>query len=163
MRITRSVAFWVCFVAQIRIQVSCRLLSTTNSKTVEFRFSEQNLNVLWSGFFRIVTTQNKNRFLWPETKMGRFVVRNFSGLWHFRTKTGRFVVRNFSGRSVELKVGELAPQTVLCYRTKLGRFVVRDFFGFVTSQNKNGVFCDQDFFGVVVSMICAFMTPAYPF
>ena len=73
------------------------------------------------------------------------------------------MVKIFSEWDVKLKVGELAPQTVLCYRTKLGRFVVRDFFGFVTSQNKNGVFCDQDFFGVVVSMICAFMTPAYPF
>ena len=74
--------------------------------------TEQNLNILWSGFFRVVTTQNKNvffvvrnfsgcdgseqkRFLCPGTRTGRFVVRNVLGLWPFRAKTGCFVLRDF--------------------------------------------------------------------
>ena len=81
------------FVAQIRgsgAGYSHRSLSTTNSKPAKFRFSEQNLNVLWLGTLRVATSQNKNGFLWSinwrhkpfcvtEQKLGRFVARDFQG------------------------------------------------------------------------------------
>ena len=51
-------------------QVSPYLRNGSFSLSFNWRYkpscvSEQKRDVLWSGFFRVVTSQNKNGFLWP--------------------------------------------------------------------------------------------------
>ena len=57
-------ALWLRFEIQVSKKKSRQLLSTTNSNSAKFCFSEQNLNVLWSGFFLGCDHSEQNGFLW---------------------------------------------------------------------------------------------------
>ena len=111
MRITRGVVFGGCFVAQIRDSGFASITFNHELKVGRVSLSEQNQEVLWSGIFRVVTTQNKNVFLVARNKNVSFCGQEFLGFWLFRTKNGtfcgqeffglgRFVARNISRRTV---------------------------------------------------------------